>query len=298
MEDTRSPEGMLLSGLPRSGAFSLGESFPPIPARLVKKIQSGEFVDLSELLPDNMELSRRMSREPASDRHRTSGNSMMREVKSLLTWVQCFVTYVAVVVSAHPSRVQEMLAYARLIVREALRNGGDGWRSYDAMFRKLAATDPSLSWGKVLPSLYATTFLASRVTTATSCEQCLEGDHGTGDCALAALQKSTTTAPGATASTEPIPQRASHTPRRGGPLPTSGVQQSWVDFSDRSICKKWNFAERGCKGMPECNFQHACLRCGSRCHKVNECSLPSAAASRTESLAGASNATTGSSSRR
>ena len=223
---------------------------------------------------------------------------MIREVKSLLTWVQCFVTYVAVVVSDHPSRVQEMLAYARLIVREALRNGGDGWRSYGAMFRKLAATDPSLSWGKVLPALYATTFLASRVTTATSYEQCLEGDHGTGDCALAELQKSTTTAPGATASTEPIPQCASHTPRRGGPLPTSGVQQSSVDFSDRPICKKWNFAERSCKGMPQCNFQQACLRCGNRGHKVEECSLPSAAASRMESSAGASNATNGSSSRR
>ena len=105
----------------------------------MKKIQSGECVDLSELLPDNMELFRRMSREPASDRTGVSGNILTREVKSLLTWVPCFVTYVAIVGSAHPNRMQDMLAHIRLIIREALRNGGDRWRSYGAVFRKLAA---------------------------------------------------------------------------------------------------------------------------------------------------------------
>ena len=36
--------------------FSLGETFPPIPEKLVTKIQSEEYVDLPELLPDNVKV--------------------------------------------------------------------------------------------------------------------------------------------------------------------------------------------------------------------------------------------------
>ena len=34
----------------------VGEGMPPMPARLVKLIQSGQFVDFAELLPDNLQL--------------------------------------------------------------------------------------------------------------------------------------------------------------------------------------------------------------------------------------------------
>ena len=37
-----------------------------------------------------------------------------------------------------------MLAYARLMVREAQRHGGLGWLDYDRVFRQQAALDPSL----------------------------------------------------------------------------------------------------------------------------------------------------------
>ena len=47
----------------REGHFSLTEHFPPVPPKLVQKIQAGEFVDLAELLPDNMEMVRRASIE-------------------------------------------------------------------------------------------------------------------------------------------------------------------------------------------------------------------------------------------
>ena len=36
---------------------------------------------------------------------------------------------------------------------------GDGWRAYDAMFRQLAATNDTIDWSRLNPSLYATTFM-------------------------------------------------------------------------------------------------------------------------------------------
>ena len=46
--------------------FLLGEEFPPIPAKLVAKIQKGDFMDMAELLRDNIEVERRHSKEGAS----------------------------------------------------------------------------------------------------------------------------------------------------------------------------------------------------------------------------------------
>ena len=51
-EDDVVPSG---SGTKSAAPFILGESLPPIPAKLVAKIQKGEFVDMAELLRDNIE---------------------------------------------------------------------------------------------------------------------------------------------------------------------------------------------------------------------------------------------------
>ncbi len=42
-----------------SGQGSLGHGFPLIPAKMVNKIQRWELVNISALLPDNLELARR-----------------------------------------------------------------------------------------------------------------------------------------------------------------------------------------------------------------------------------------------
>ena len=57
-EDKGSKEG---GGAPSGSSiksatpFIMGESLPPIPAKLVTKIQKGEFVDMAVLLRDNIE---------------------------------------------------------------------------------------------------------------------------------------------------------------------------------------------------------------------------------------------------
>ena len=44
-----------------SGPFILGECLPPVPQKLVTKIQKGNYVEMAELLRDNTELQRRQS---------------------------------------------------------------------------------------------------------------------------------------------------------------------------------------------------------------------------------------------
>ena len=67
MEARRSPDGIRVGETaskeqldPTGGSsFPLGEGLPPIPAKLVAKIQKGDYVDMAKLLQDNMEAERR-----------------------------------------------------------------------------------------------------------------------------------------------------------------------------------------------------------------------------------------------
>ena len=102
---------------------------------------------MRELLPDNVrllknveELDSKLGAAPFSAATRPKHC----EVHSLLTWVSCFMLYVAVLAEAHPGLVQQHLAYMALTIQEAWRNGGAGWRSYDTIFRQNATANPDI----------------------------------------------------------------------------------------------------------------------------------------------------------
>ena len=70
--------------------FLFSDGFPPVPAKLVGKILRLEFVDMAELLRDNIEAELRQGRQreatgvPAKQQQR-------REVPHILSWIQCYV---------------------------------------------------------------------------------------------------------------------------------------------------------------------------------------------------------------
>ena len=148
---------LISGGVASVSPFSLASSFPPIPIKLVLKIQSLQFVEMRELLSDNI------AGYADSTTVANVWNDLcpkQREISSILTWVSAFVTYTAVVAAAHPDRVKDLLAYLRLIMREAWRTQGKGWLSYDCIFRQNAASNPALRWANLDTSLHS------------SCERC------------------------------------------------------------------------------------------------------------------------------
>ena len=97
-----------LTSTPISYGFRLSSSFQPVPAKLTAKIRSLQFIDMRELLPDNVrllknveELDSKLGAAPFSAATRPK----LHEVHSLLTWVSCFTLYVAVLAEAHPGSV-------------------------------------------------------------------------------------------------------------------------------------------------------------------------------------------------
>ena len=176
---------------PAEGApFHLASSFAPIPAKLVKRIQSLEYVDLRELLPDNLALSEKLDALPA--RASQSTNPEQREITKIVTWVSCFSTYAAIVAQKHPERTRDMMAYMRLMVREGHKHGGTGWLKYDCIFRK-NNPGPSASWDVLDPSLL--TIVSNQgYNPRLPCHHCQELDHTSSECALAPLDRAGTQA--------------------------------------------------------------------------------------------------------
>ena len=155
----------------------------------------GEYVDMADLLRDNVEAERR--RGAVTDNTTCTGGGgggagkgKRREIPDLLSWVQCFGVYACVVASQHPKRICELMAYQTTIIREARRCGGAGWQGYDSMFRQHAANLPNIDWSKVNNSLFTVTFMAQQNGRGKTCELCLDPDHVAAECALAPAKPS------------------------------------------------------------------------------------------------------------
>lgn len=133
---------------------------------------------MKELLVDNISLVQQLEAVQSYAPLPTVGPSRPRlhEVTSLSSWCYCFLGYMAIVTSDPNTRDQ--LAYARLVIREALRHGGTGWMEYNRAFRQQAAVDSTLRWNTLLPGLQAATIHGQRNRQEASfCTLCHEGDH-------------------------------------------------------------------------------------------------------------------------
>ena len=221
---------------PLSGLI-LSPAADPVPYRLVQRICSGEFVEMRDLLADNIALHDQLEDLHG---HTTSLDPRLREVPSLASWVYCFAAYMAV--HTKDLRTRDMLAYCRLIIREALRHGGSGWQEYDRTFRRQVAVDPHLPWHSLHPGLQAATVLSGRgAAGGMFCSVCREVDHSSAQCALAVVQQRVFTPAGA---------------------------QGLRSRRSENICASWN--RRNCTFPGTCVFWHVCSICLGD-HKMISC---------------------------
>ena len=117
--------------------------FQDIPAQYVKDIHSGEFFELSKLLPRNLS-----ALNEEDNLVLTLDNSVVRVSKKAKTstsipdieqWTTAFTTYMSVFTQKFPQRSQELLQYLSLIRYGARVHKGLWWAIYDYKFRQKAA---------------------------------------------------------------------------------------------------------------------------------------------------------------
>ena len=110
-----------------TSVLSVGAGLPPIPKKLVARIQAGEYVDMAELLPDRLGVSA----GPVTKDDKQSSKPKRRQVTNILEWIQCFGIYVAVLTLKHPGRIQDLMGYQALIVEACMEYNCEAWLGYD-----------------------------------------------------------------------------------------------------------------------------------------------------------------------
>ena len=238
------------SARPAKG-FRFASMFPPIPHKLVGKIHSLQYVDMRELLPDNVGLLRHM--EAADNPSLLTGlpsyaRPRMRAVSSISSWSICFAAYTAVLGTKHPDLVHSRLAYMAMLIAEERRYGGEGWRTYDSIFRQQAADDDSVDWTVLDHSLHASTFLHHGDGPGMFCSLCSGTDHTSSTCAMQAIMIQST-------GQKPKPK----TPN-----------QRWQTNNYTTpppVCLNWN---RGICFRPDCRYRHTCATCPGS-HPATHC---------------------------
>ena len=191
---------------------------------------------MKELLADNMALHSQLEDLPAQAAVGARPHRL-REIDSPLSWVFCFLGYVAV--RTKDSETRNMLSYARLIVREAQCHGGIGWLEYDKWFRQQqAALTTQHPWNELNASLHAATVMSLRSGDSKLCKLCREPDHADSQCALASLQ----------------PPQPYAWPTTAGAA--AGRRVTRPDTLER-ICTSWNKGR--CAFPGSCRFRHVCL---------------------------------------
>ena len=207
----------------------VGAGPPPVPKRLVKRIQSGEFIELAELLPDHM-------MEPTSSAIGSGKGEKRRHISTILEWLQCFTTYMSVVIASQPERSQDLLGYQSLIIEAKMQYEGSGWLSYDRRFRLNAAAQPDQKWSLMDGTLWNIAFAGA--ARADRCKLCFMLSHKSEECALAVSQQK-----------QGFQQTGKHIP------------YSQQHGSGMPICRDWNFTPSASCSFQDCKFLHACVYC-------------------------------------
>ena len=233
--------------------FALAGSLPMIPAHLVEKILKGQYIDLSDLLQDNILLAKKSN--SGSGTVQTESGLVWRYKKreftkdeaGMLSWIQCFAVYMAIVCSQDPSRFNDLLGYMVIMINEGRRFKYQGWLTYDEMFRQSVVKSKSTSWSELNGTLYATTFLSQQRGESVTCQTCSSVDHQTYQCAL--TERKTGYRP----PSPPIARRKRQRSRS----------------PERGICYAWNDGK--CSRGYACKFKYmVCLKCGGE-HRAVQC---------------------------
>ena len=153
---------------------SIGAGRPPVPAKLVQKIESGVFVEMAELLPERLGVL--CTDDDAKQRPK-------KRSLSILEWLQCYAVYVAVVTNNLPERIPDLMGYQSLVIEAYTEYKNDCWIGYDRRFRQQAALHPHRPWSTVDSTLWTLAFAGQAKTSR--CKHCFSMAHQSNDCDLA-----------------------------------------------------------------------------------------------------------------
>ena len=129
----------------------ISNGLPPIPFRLVKRVEDGLFVEMAELLPSYLD-----SADFNTDDQRT--RKRLPVVSHIIDWVQCFAIYMAIISRQKSKRVADLLGYQSLIIGASQDCHEGQWVTYDHRFRLKASASRISQWSVIDVTIWNMTF--------------------------------------------------------------------------------------------------------------------------------------------
>ena len=134
--------------------FVISPGYSPILEKLVTKLKAGQFIDLADLLPENVKAQDSEPQTYLDGKLLVSAKKRVREITDIVTWVEAFTVYMWIFRCTHPSRWQDMTQYKLLILQTTRQFSGKAWLHYDTAFRKDAAASGLTDWSRMNSDLY------------------------------------------------------------------------------------------------------------------------------------------------
>ena len=135
---------------------------PPIPTKLLNRIQDGLFIEMSDLLPDTLTSAEYNAGEDHGDSRKPKHH---REL-SIMEWVQSFGVYMAVMSRTKPHRIADLLGYQQRIIQASYNRQPGCWAVYDRQFRLKASATSSTDWSTIDLNLWHDAFPDQNMTQA------------------------------------------------------------------------------------------------------------------------------------
>ena len=211
---------------------TIGASLPPVPGKLVKRIEAGNFIEMGELLPEWLGAAN----VSTDDDGFKAPKPKPRPVTTILEWAQCFGIYVAVLSRTQPERVPDLLAYQALIIQAQVEYQGDSWLGYDRTFRLRAMSQPNLKWSSIGPTLWSLAF--SGKGKVNRCRHCFSLTHSFSKCGWN---------PGYQTSSTSRSPHLTRPPQASRRFP--------------AVCYAWNNNATPNCPYPNCKYEHKCTMC-------------------------------------
>jgi len=212
-------------------------TIPSLPRKLLDKILRGEFVEMEELLPENVAAARDPVELVTNNDGRNIAlnvcSSKKRSIQDFPAWLEAFVIYMGAIVQVAPHRAHELLSYQYIIMMANQQFATPAVLNYDRAFRT-ALAGTSAPWSAINQTLWSLHLISSP---RPSCPKCVT-HHSRDRC--------------------PGQQQPSQQPFLAGAGHT------------RQVCFNYNRG-RPCTQQP-CTRLHTCSSCREKGHSAHNCS--------------------------
>ena len=154
--------------LHNKGPYNLAALLPP---QLVKRILDLEYVEMSDILPNDTPVPLTGHPPPPPK----------KPIQDISRWVEKFAMMAAVLTASFPKKAPEMFAYLTSIVQAERNFKGSRWVAYDRCYQREALAGKSLDWSLPNTRLYNEAF-TEHAKALPRCTYCLQEDHMVAAC--------------------------------------------------------------------------------------------------------------------